>query len=657
MKTLTYLKNTLLAGLAIAMAVSCERDISDDAVEAGFPNTPDVFKDAPVGLTDEFFTSFDPAAGANPNGFGTDENEVYAGTASIRIDVPSPNDPDGGFIGGIFKDRGEGRNLSGYDALTFWAKGSTTATIGLLGFGTDFEQDRYPVGLNNITLSTDWRKYTVPMPDPSKLIQEKGMFIFSAGTESTNGFGYTFWIDEIKFEKLGTIAQPRPAILNGTDVLQQTFIGASIRLDGLTETFNLASGQDVTVNAAPAYYTFTSSNPSVATVNEQGVVTVVGANPIDMNGDPVLTVITATLNGNEAAGSLTIDSQGTFTPAPVPTRDPSLVKSIFSDAYVNEPVEYYNGYYAPFQTTLGQDDILINGDNIIKYSQLNFVGMQFAQPTIDASAMTHLHIDIYIEQPNPIDGNDYIKVELQDYGADGAFGGGNDTSQQLTFSMANGLINDGWVSLDIPLSDFTNVTSTANLGQLLFISDATITEILVDNIYLYRVPTSPSVAAPTPTDAAANVISLFSDAYTDVNVDTWRTPWSSAATVFEDVLIAGNATKKYGTLGFVGIETTSTTVDASAMTHLRFDVWSSNYTSLRVKLVDFGADNAFGGGDDSEFELEVTPTPAQGEWVSVDIPLSDFTGLTSTANIAQYIFVAQPFGATDVFFDNIYFRN
>ncbi|MEN9345745.1 MAG: hypothetical protein RLZZ60_1214, partial [Bacteroidota bacterium] len=39
---------------------------------------------------------------------------------------------------------------------------------------------------------------------------------------------------------------------------------------------------------------------------------------------------------------------------------------------------------------------------------------------------------------------------------------------------------------------------------------------------------TPSSAAPTPTSLAANVISLFSNAYTNVNVDTWRTSWSSA---------------------------------------------------------------------------------------------------------------------------------
>ncbi|WP_064972166.1 CIA30 family protein [Kordia zhangzhouensis] len=655
MKKIIQIKNIMLATIALAMSVSCERDISDDAVEATFPNTAEVFTDAPVGLTDEFFTSFDPASGANPNGFGTDEDEAFEGTTSIRIDVPSPNDPDGGYIGGIFKDRGEGRDLSGYDALTFWAKGSTTATIDLVGFGTDFEENKYAVGLPGITLSTDWRKYVIPIPDASKLTQEKGLFIFSAGTQSTNGLGYTFWIDEIRFENLGTIAQPRPAILNGNDETRQAFIGTNIALEGLTQTFNLASGQDVTVNAAPSYFEFQSSNTGVVTVDEAGNVNVIGANGFDAGGNPIFTTVTASLNGNMAAGSLTIDSQGEFTPAPTPTRDPSLVKSIFSDAYTNEPVEYYNGYYAPFQTTQGQNDITINGDNIIKYTQLNFVGIQFSQPTINASDMTHLHMDLYIEQPSPLDGGDFLRIELQDYGANGTFGGGDDSTHQLTYTIPT-LFSDGWVSLDIPLASFTGVTSTANLGQLLFISDGTITDMLVDNIYLYQIPTSPTVAAPTPTDPAGNVISLFSDAYTDVNVDTWRTPWSAAATTFEDVTVAGNAAKKYGNLGFVGIETTTNTVDASSMTHFHIDVWSSTYTSFNIKLVDFGADNVFGGGDDTEHEVSIN-MPAQGEWVSLDIPLSDFTGLASTSNIAQYILVAQPFEATDVFIDNMYFRN
>lgn len=163
----------------------------------------------------------------------------------------------------------------------------------------------------------------------------------------------------------------------------------------------------------------------------------------------------------------------------------------------------------------------------------------------------------------------------------------------------------------------------------------------------------PTSAAPTPTVAAANVISLFSNAYSDVSVDTWRTDWSSAD--YSEVTIAGDDAKLYSNLDFVGIETVSNQVDASSMTHFHVDYWTGNASVFRVKLVDFGPDGGFQGGDDSEHEIEFTVTP--NTWVSLDIPLSDFTGLTNTANIAQYIFSAATAQEANVYVDNIYFHN
>ena len=51
----------------------------------------------------------------------------------------------------------------------------------------------------------------------------------------------------------GTIAQPRPAILGGVDEVQETFIGNSFVISG-TQTFNLGSGLNQTVSAAPSYF-------------------------------------------------------------------------------------------------------------------------------------------------------------------------------------------------------------------------------------------------------------------------------------------------------------------------------------------------------------------------------------------------------------------
>ena len=101
MKTRIYIytKFTLLLGLAMLTATSCEREISDEAVPATFNSSGEIFTDSPVGLTDDFFVSFDPNVGANTEGFGTDDNVSYEGSTSIRIDVPAADDPSGGFIG------------------------------------------------------------------------------------------------------------------------------------------------------------------------------------------------------------------------------------------------------------------------------------------------------------------------------------------------------------------------------------------------------------------------------------------------------------------------------------------------------------------------------------------------------------------------------
>jgi hypothetical protein len=163
----------------------------------------------------------------------------------------------------------------------------------------------------------------------------------------------------------------------------------------------------------------------------------------------------------------------------------------------------------------------------------------------------------------------------------------------------------------------------------------------------------PISAAPTPTLAQSNVISLFSGAYTNVPVDTWRTSWSAAT--LTDVLISGNATKKYSSLNYVGIETVANQINVSSMTHFHVDYWTPNMTAFRVKLVDFGANASFAGGDDVEHELSFAPT--QSGWNTLDIPLSNFAGLITRNHIAQLIFSGNPSGQGTVYIDNIYFHN
>ena len=459
------LKVSILLGIMIAAISSCEWEPSDEARPASFPATAEVFIDGFSGGLEYL-----PFGGSKLDAFTVDTEEFYEGTAAMRFDVPNVGDPDGAFAGAIFPDYG-GRDLSGFDALTFWARASKAATINEIGFGNDFGENKYITTVNGLRVTTAWKKYTIPIPDPSRLTRESGVFWYAEGPE--NGDGYSFWVDELKFENLGTVAQPRPAIQNGIDEVAQSFIGSQLNLTGLTQTFNLADGSNQTVSAAPAYFTFTSSDPSVATVSETGVVDIVGSGT---------TKITATLGGVRAAGSLTVESLGAFVAAPTPTQNPADVISVFSDAYTNIPVDFYNGFFAPFQTTLGGADLNINGDNIIQYTELNFVATEFKNPTIDVSGMTHFHVDIQIQES--INPGDFIAVELGDFGADNAFGGGNDSSGRVTFVDAN-LSSNQWISLDIPLADF-GLSNRSNLAQIFFISDATISSILVDNMYFYK---------------------------------------------------------------------------------------------------------------------------------------------------------------------------
>ena len=71
-----------------------------------------------------------------------DESEGYESAASMRFDVPNENDPAGNYAGASFIVDGSGRDLTEFDALTFWAKASRGVAIGAMGFGQDFGSEQ-----------------------------------------------------------------------------------------------------------------------------------------------------------------------------------------------------------------------------------------------------------------------------------------------------------------------------------------------------------------------------------------------------------------------------------------------------------------------------------------------------------------------------------
>jgi hypothetical protein len=478
-RKINYLRSTFLLTIITLVNLNCEREVSDEAKEATFAKTAEVFTDAPVGMGTNFYFPYGPDAN-NPVGskftaWSVDSNVSYKGNASMRFDVPNATDPQGNYAGGILRVDGAGRNLTDFDALTFWAKASQGVTIGEIGFGEDFYPNKYITTMTNISLGTAWTKYIIPIPNASKLLQEKGMFRYSAGTQGTNGFGYTFWIDELKFEKLGTILPLQASIMNGNNITRSTFVGVTSTITGALATFNMPNGSNQSVSISPAFLNFTSSNPSVATVNDAGVVTPIAAGTA---------TITATFNGQSATGSLIINCSGAYVNAPIPTLSPSNVISIFSDVYTNVPVNYYNGYWQPWQTTLS-NDFSVLGDNVLNYTNFNFVGIEFSSPTVNANSMTHIHLDAFI--PGAIAPGRQLRVLVVDFGANGVFGGGDDTRHSTTFTATTptAVVSQNWISIEIPFSAMTTLASRSHLAQII-LEGGDNSIIYVDNIYFHN---------------------------------------------------------------------------------------------------------------------------------------------------------------------------
>jgi len=438
----------------------CARDVNL-LEEATHPSFAEVF-------LDDFVDGLDYSAFADSkyDAFDIDNDESYKGYRSIRITVPGLNDPSGWFAGGVFYSKFP-RDLSGYNALTFWGKASKT-TVAIIGLGNDNTGNSlYEVLQRDVLFGTSWQKYVIPIPLAGKLVAETGMFEYAAGADE-NGLGCTLWFDEVQFESLGTIAYPRIVF---SDTLVTGLVGGTID-PGITGVIFNVDGVDQIVEAAPAYFTLTSLNTPVADITDDGKI--IG---IAEGSAKILVQL-----GSVAEDTITVNigtGYGPMTPAPVPAVPADRVISLFSDIYTSHPGVVWNTYWQFSTAQLEETDV--TGDNVKLYTNLNFVGIEFTAPLIDASEMTHFHIDIWT--PDSTSLPNVFKIKLVDFGANGVWSGGDDKEHELAFDANSGLITGSWIGFDIPLFDFTGLTSRAHLAQLVLSGD--LPTVYADNVYFY----------------------------------------------------------------------------------------------------------------------------------------------------------------------------
>ena len=315
---------------------------------------------------------------------------------------------------------------------------------------------------------------------------------------------------------------------------------------------------------------------------------------------------------------------GPVTAAPTPpVRVPSDVISMFSGAYTDVAgTDWFPNWG---QSTIVSDTI-ITGDATKKYVNFNYQGVQFAS-AIDASGMTKLHLNIWT--PDAMTFDVYPIVPGQP-----------EVAKALTPTVA------GWNSYDIDLATI-GTSPLSNIIQLKFVGTPGGGKVYLDNIYFYKPPTvitnAPMTAAPTPpVRVASDVISLFSGAYSDITGTDWFPNWGQS-TVVSDTSITGNATKKYENLNYQGV-VFNPNINASSMTNLHLDLWTSNVTEFDVFIINPGP-----------VEKKVTLTPTALGWNSFDIDLTalNFPGI-NFGNIFQFKLEGRP-GGGKVYLDNIYF--
>ena len=393
-------------------------------------------------------------------------DSVYAhnSATSLKVIVPPRDSALGAYAGGVLTSAGA-RDLADFNALTFYARSSVNSSLYETGFGNDNTgTSSYSASRLNIPLTTGWTFVVVPIPSPSKLIAERGLFTFSEGWEAANPLGHELWLDDISFARLGNISNPRPFMPSGT---KQYFIGSTVSLGGTRTTFDV-DGADVVVNHMPGYFDYQISDPAVATVSRGGI-RIVGAGTA---------TLTATLDGVAVAGAVALGGyQPPMSAAPVPTVPANDVIALFSDVYDTEPVDRWSTPDWTYTTTQF-DSYTVAGDRNLMYSTLNFVGIIFGANTIDATAMTHLHLDVYAPE-----GTDF-KVKIVAFNADNGYTVGE---AELTFNASTTppFHAGTWSSLEIPLDDFPLNAPRDHLGQLvLSTTDAQL--VLVDNIYWHK---------------------------------------------------------------------------------------------------------------------------------------------------------------------------
>lgn len=223
--------------------------------------------------------------------------------------------------------------------------------------------------------------------------------------------------------------------------------------------------------------------------------------------------------------------------------------------------------------------------------------------------------------------------------------------------IGNSTVNtdaNGDVVLSLPEANYKVFAEADGFGasqanQLIAGGDATL------SMSVEPLNEGPSDAAQIPTAANDDVFVLYSDTLSiDKPISFWNDDFFKAP-IFSEINIGGNNIAKFQIIpggedgGITGIQygIQGGTPDVSNYTGLRFDLYlTSGITGTEIQLVPlYGNGVGFSG----------KRTLATGQWISVELPFSEFAGEFDPANIAQLGLKLWGTTSDAVYIDNIYF--
>jgi len=346
--------------------------------------------------------------------------------------------------------------------------------------------------------------------------------------------------------------------------------------------------------------------------------------------------------------------------APTPVAPQGHVISIYnsSGTYTNVPVgDYYESWWQP-----GVDGLFAipsTSSSVLSYVGMSCcAGIELNANTINISGCTNLHVDVYT--PN---GNNFA-IKLVD---------GAGVASEIVFTPAGGVIApNSWIGLNMPISQFASLAPTLNLQLIKQVGiidgdggGTTPADYYIDNIYfsggtnlVYTPPPAipaPTNNAPTPTQPAGNVVSVYNSSatYSDSPANEWPASWSGSAQNNFVITNTGSTVLNLPGLSYVGDTYYSNPINTAGLNTLHLDLWSANANQFFIQLVSLN-------GGTQAAQVGVTNF-ANNHWVGIDIPLSQFTAALPTVDLTaiQQILWVDNTGAglqnASFYLDNVYF--